>query len=78
MADYCKRYKMEVEIQENGLIRDPFGWVMGRCDEEWLKLMTTHNHDDAQCDNCNDALGDAYDLGFERGYEKGRGSIDGR
>lgn len=42
MNDYCKEYKLTVTIQENGLIRDPFGWVVGRCDEKWLKLMTKH------------------------------------
>lgn len=41
-GDYIKTFKLEVEIQENGIIRDPFGWIIGRCDDDWLKLVTRH------------------------------------
>lgn len=41
-GDYIKRFKLEVEIQENGIIRDPFGWIIGRCDDDWLRLVTRH------------------------------------
>ena len=33
-------YKLTVDIQENGIIRDPFGFIIGRCDDEWLNRMT--------------------------------------
>ena len=26
-----------VEIQENGIIRDERGWIIGRADEEWMR-----------------------------------------
>ena len=41
-GDYIKTFKLEVEIQENGIIRDPFGWIIGRCNDDWLKLVTRH------------------------------------
>ena len=41
-GDCVKTFKLEVEIQENGIIRDPFGWIIGRCDDDWLKLVTRH------------------------------------
>lgn len=39
VAVACKSYTLTVEIQENGIIRDPFGFVMGRCDAQWLRRM---------------------------------------
>ena len=42
MSEYIKRYKLEVEIQDNGIIRDPFGWVIGRCDDEWFNAVVRH------------------------------------
>lgn len=42
MSDYIKRYRLEVEIQDNGLIRDPFGWIIGRCDDEWFHAVVRH------------------------------------
>lgn len=41
-GDCIKTFKLEVEIQENGIIRDPFGWIIGRCDDDWLRLVTRH------------------------------------
>lgn len=35
----CQSYKLTVEIQDNGIIRDPFGWIVGRCSSEWLQRM---------------------------------------
>lgn len=35
----CQSYKLTVEIQDNGIIRDPFGWIMGHCSSEWLQRM---------------------------------------
>lgn len=35
----CGCYKLTVEIQDNGIIRDPFGWIMGHCDSDWLQRM---------------------------------------
>lgn len=32
-------YTLTVTIQENGMIYDPFGRVMGECKEEWLLRM---------------------------------------
>ena len=41
-GDCIKTFKLEVEIQENGIIRDPFGWIIGRCGDDWLRLVTRH------------------------------------
>ena len=41
MSGGCIRvYTLTVEIQENGIIRDPFGHIMGHCDDMWLRRMT--------------------------------------
>lgn len=39
-GECCRVYTLMVEIQENGIIRDPFGFIMGHCDDEWLHRMT--------------------------------------
>jgi len=39
-GDYSPTYTLTVEIQDNGIIRDPFGFIVGRCDAEWLNRMT--------------------------------------
>lgn len=44
-GDCIKTFKLEVEIQENGIIRDPFGWIIGRCNKDWLELVIKHNTD---------------------------------
>ena len=41
-GDCCKCYRIEVEIQENGIIRDPFGWIIGRCDDDWFNHVVRH------------------------------------
>lgn len=41
-SEYIKRYRLEVEIQDNGIIRDPFGWIVGRCDNEWFNTVVRH------------------------------------
>lgn len=41
-SDYIKRYRLEVEIQDNGLIRDPFGWIIGCCHDEWFNAVVRH------------------------------------
>ena len=41
-SGHCEEYKVQVTIQSNGIIRDPFGWVVGRCDDDWLALMIWH------------------------------------
>lgn len=41
-GDCIKTFKLEVEIQENGIIRDPFGWIIGRCNKDWLE---NHNEE---------------------------------
>ena len=33
----CKAIKMEVEVQENGIIRDSRGWIIGRADTDWMR-----------------------------------------
>lgn len=38
-GDACQSYKLTVEIQDNGIIRDPFGGIMGHCSSEWLQRM---------------------------------------
>ena len=35
-GEYVKSFKLEVEIQDNGIIRDPIGLIIGRCDDVWL------------------------------------------
>ena len=35
---------MEVELQENGIIRDPFGWIVGRADDEWMEHAVRHGN----------------------------------
>lgn len=43
MADEeCRTYRLEVEIQENGIIRDPFGWIIGRADDDWMEMAVRH------------------------------------
>jgi hypothetical protein len=32
-------YTLTVEIQDNGIIRDPFGFIIGKCDDNWLQRM---------------------------------------
>lgn len=32
-----KGIKMEVEVQENGIIRDSRGWIIGHADIEWMR-----------------------------------------
>lgn len=36
--DYIKVIIVDgVEIQENGIIRDKRGWIIGRADDEWMR-----------------------------------------
>ena len=36
-GDYIKTVMIDgVEIQENGIIRDKRGWIIGRADDEWM------------------------------------------
>ena len=39
-AGHIPTYRLTVDIQDNGIIRDPFGSIIGRCDDEWLNRMT--------------------------------------
>lgn len=39
-GECCRVYTLTVEIQENGIIRDPFGFIIGHCDDKWLRRMT--------------------------------------
>ena len=32
-----KCIRIEVEVQENGIIRDMRGWLIGRADEGWMR-----------------------------------------
>lgn len=41
-SEYIRLYKLEVEIQDNGIIRDPFGWIIGRCNDEWFNTVVRH------------------------------------
>lgn len=50
-SEYIKRYKLEVEIQDNGLIRDPFGWIIGRCHDEWFNTVVRHKLPNQTCTN---------------------------
>ena len=33
-GDVCRTKHIEVEVQENGIIRDSKGWILGRLDSE--------------------------------------------
>lgn len=36
--DICKVVRLDnVEIQENGIIRDGRGWIIGKADAEWMR-----------------------------------------
>lgn len=36
--DYCKCVVLDgVEVQENGIIRDSRGWIIGRADSDWMR-----------------------------------------
>ena len=39
-GEICRCYTLTVEIQDNGIIRDPFGFIVGHCDDMWLRRMT--------------------------------------
>lgn len=73
MSEYIKRYKLEVEIQDNGLIRDPFGWIIGCCHDEWFNAVVRHKlpeqpertcqkveSDDPPCSVCGHPLAKHY------------------
>lgn len=37
-GDCCKFVVLDgVEVQENGIIRDKRGWIIGRADVEWMR-----------------------------------------
>lgn len=36
-GDCIKRLKLEVEIQQNGIIRDARGWIIGNADAGWMR-----------------------------------------
>lgn len=37
-GDECKVVTLhEIEVQENGIIRDEYGWIIGRADDEWMR-----------------------------------------
>ena len=37
-SEICKVVRLNgVEIQENGIIRDERGWIIGRANEEWMR-----------------------------------------
>lgn len=37
-GDCCKCIVLNgVEVQENGIIRDRRGWIIGRADDEWMR-----------------------------------------
>lgn len=37
-GDVCKTVRLDgVEVQENGIIRDSRGWIIGRADTEWMR-----------------------------------------
>ena len=48
-SEYIRRYKLEVEIQDNGIIRDPFGWIIGRCNDEWFDTVVRHELPERTC-----------------------------
>ncbi len=35
MSDVCRSKNTKVEVQENGIIRDPTGWAMGRLGDDY-------------------------------------------
>ena len=36
--EVCKVVRLDgVEVQENGVIRDSRGWIIGRADPEWMR-----------------------------------------
>ena len=42
---YPAGFRLEVEILEDGTIKDPFGWPIGKCDDEWFNTVIKHeNH----------------------------------
>lgn len=43
MTDSIKTYELNVTIQDNGIIRDPFGWIVGRCDDGWFDMVVRHS-----------------------------------
>lgn len=37
-GDCCKAVRLDgVEVQENGIIRDSRGWIIGHADTEWMR-----------------------------------------
>lgn len=36
-GDICKTITLCVEVQENGIIRDDRGWIIGRASDEWMR-----------------------------------------
>lgn len=37
-GDSCKVVRLDgVEVQENGIIRDSSGWIIGKADIEWMR-----------------------------------------
>lgn len=50
-SEYVRLYRLEVEIQDNGIIRDPFGWIVGRCNDEWLNTVVRHELPERTCRN---------------------------
>lgn len=37
-GDCCKVVRLkDVDVQENGIIRDSRGWIIGRANEEWMR-----------------------------------------
>ena len=36
-CDECKVVRLQAEVQENGIIRDEHGWIIGRADDEWMR-----------------------------------------
>jgi len=35
MADYCDTITIQVEVQENGIIRDKTGYILGRINDDY-------------------------------------------
>jgi hypothetical protein len=35
--DMCKTVTLYVVVEENGIIRDDKGWIVGRASDEWMR-----------------------------------------
>lgn len=57
VMESCKAIKMEVEVQENGIIRDSRGWIIGHADTEWMRYQW-RMMDSGICPCCGKVVGE--------------------